>query len=176
MLDHGNLQSKEFVDDIEFQRSLNKTIKKVREDVAEFKFNTALASLMSLTNDMAHHWDNGTVNLTTWNDSVTAILLLLAPIAPHISEELWEKTGHVTSIHTEGLPNWDSALAYDETITLVLQINGKVRDRVMTTVDITQSEAEELALASYRVQQHLENRTIKNIIFVPGRLVNIVIS
>ena len=176
MLDHGNLQSKEFVDDIEFQRSLNKTIKKVREDVAEFKFNTALASLMSLTNDMAHHWDKGTVNLTTWNDSVTAILLLLAPIAPHISEELWEKTGHVASIHTEGLPNWDSALAYDETITLVLQINGKVRDRVMTTVDITQSEAEELALASYRVQQHLENRTIKNIIFVPGRLVNIVIS
>ena len=176
VLDPETLHSSENGNDIEFKRSLHKTVKKVLADIDGFKFNTALAALMSLTNEMANRRENGTANRTTWNESITALLLMLAPIAPHLSEELWEKTGHQGSIHTHSLPSWDPTLAYDETIILVIQINGKVRDRVETTVDITQSEAEKIALSSHRVQQHLENHTIQKIIFVPGRLINVVAS
>jgi leucyl-tRNA synthetase len=101
---------------------------------------------------------------------------MLAPIAPHLSEELWEKTGHLESVHNQSLPSWDSDLAYDQTMTLVIQLNGKVRDRITTPIDISQSDAEEIALTSDRIRQHLKNHEIQKIIFVPGRLINVVSS
>ena len=165
-----------YIDDIQFRRLMHKTVKKVLEDIDHFKFNTALAALMALTNDMAIHLENKSVNRATWNECVAKLLLMLAPIAPHLSEELWEQTGHPGSIHSQTLPSWDPDLTHDETITLVIQVNGKVRDRITTSVDISQSEAEEMALSSDRIRQHLENYEIRKIIFVPGRLMNIVAS
>ena len=133
---------------------MQKTGKKVLEDVDHFKFNTALAALMALTNEMAIHLENKSVQRATWNECVTKLLLMLAPIAPHLSEELWEQTGHSESIHIQTLPSWDPNLVHDETITLVIQINGKIRDRIITSVDISQSEAEEMALSNDRIRQH----------------------
>jgi leucyl-tRNA synthetase len=176
MLDTQTLTSTKDTDDIEFQRLVHKTVKKVLDDTENFKFNTALATLMALTNEMAIHWGNNSVRRVTWSDCITKLLLMLAPIAPHLSEELWEKTGHLESVHNQSLPSWDSDLAYDQTMTLVIQLNGKVRDRITTPIDISQSDAEEIALTSDRIRQHLKNHEIQKIIFVPGRLINVVSS
>jgi leucyl-tRNA synthetase len=100
---------------------------------------------------------------------------MVAPAAPHIAEELWQRTGHSGSVHTQAWPTWDETLAASETFTLVVQVNGKLRDRIDVPVDIAESEATQLALASPRVQPHVEGHTIEQVRYVPRRLVNIVV-
>ena len=102
-------------------------------------------------------------------------MLLLAPTAPHLTEELWTQTGHDYSIHNQNWPQWDEKLARDEEITLVVQVNGKLRDRFTAPVSITESEAKQLALESTRVKTYLEGKEIINVIYVPGRLINLVV-
>ena len=103
-------------------------------------------------------------------------LLVLAPIAPHVAEELWERTGHGYSIHQQQFPKWDDELAAAEKITLVVQVNGKVRDRIEVPVDIDESTAQELALASEKVRVFIDGKTVNKAIYVPGRLVNVVVG
>ena len=110
-------------------RVLHQTMRKCHGDLDRFKFNTAIAALMELVNHMSKVWAEATVDPDTWRECIEKFLLMLAPIAPHISEELWERTGHTYSIHQQRYPEWDEALAADETITLVVQVNGRVRDR-----------------------------------------------
>ena len=160
----------------EFQRTLHKTIKRAINDVERFKFNTALAALMELTNHMARAREQGDIDGASWREGVEKQLLLLAPIAPHITEELWERTGHAYSIHSQPLPQWDEALAADEVITLVVQVNGRVRDRLQVAADIAEEEAKRLALASDRVQSFLKGKEIQRLVYVPERLVNVVVS
>jgi leucyl-tRNA synthetase len=100
--------------------------------------------------------------------------LLLAPFAPHITEELWERLGKPYSIHQQAWPTWDQAIAAEETVTLVLQVNGRVRDRIQVPADIGADDAKALALQSEAVARHLGSRETRKIIYVPGRLVNIV--
>ena len=95
--------------------------------------------------------------------------------APHLAEELWQKTGHEYSIHNQSWPKWDEALAKEEEITLVIQVNGKLRDRVTVPVSITEAEAEQIALESQRIKPYLEGKKIINTIYVPGRLINFVV-
>lgn len=153
----------------EIEIVLHKTIKKVTEDIEGFRFNTAVSSLMILVNRL----DSPTYNLqpTTYN----LLLLLLSPFAPHITEELWEKTGHTTSIFLEQWPLWDEKLIVDETITMVLQVNGKVRDTISVPADIAEDEAKKLALESEKVQKFLDGKEVQKTIFVKGKLVNIVV-
>jgi leucyl-tRNA synthetase len=132
--------------------------------------------MMELTNYMGKAWDEGGVGADTWHDAIEKLLLLLAPIAPHITEELWERTGHAYSIHSQMMPRWDAELARDEEITLVVQVNGKVRDRIQVSADIGEEEATKLALDSRRVQPHLDGKEIQQVIYVPGRLVNVVVG
>ena len=157
-------------------RMIHKTIKKVEDDGERFKFNTALASMMELTNYLGKAWEEGNVDAATWQDAIEKLLLLLAPIAPHVTEDLWERTGHAYSIHNQSLPEWDEELARDEEITLVVQVNGRVRDRIQVPSDIGEEEATKLALDSQRVQPHLEGKEIRQVIYVPGRLVNVVVG
>jgi leucyl-tRNA synthetase len=98
----------------------------------------------------------------------------MAPITPYLSEELWEATGHESSVHTQSWPDWDESLAADEMITLVVQVNGRLRDRIDVPVDIEEDAAKETALSSAKVQPHIEGKDILKVIYVPGRLVNIV--
>ena len=157
-------------------RMIHKTVKKVEDDVERFKFNTALAAMMELTNHMGRAWDDGGVDSASWQDAVEKLLLLLAPIAPHITEELWERTGRPYSIHNQPLPQWDDELARDEEITLVVQVNGRVRDRIQAPASIAEDEARTLALESHKVQPYLDGSQIKQVIYVPGRLVNVVVG
>ncbi|MFH2136572.1 MAG: leucine--tRNA ligase [Patescibacteria group bacterium] len=152
----------------EAERLLNKTIKKVGEDIEAMKFNTAVSQLMILTNAMA---DEKIISREAWQD----FLKTLAPFAPHLAEELWEKTGNKKSIHLADWPKYDPKLIVEEEIDLIIQINGKVRDTIRVKSDISEEEARKVATESEKVKKWIEGQKIKKIIFVKGRLVNIVI-
>ena len=156
-------------------RTTHKTVKKVVGDLERFKFNTALAAMMEMTNHMSRAWDEGGIDSDSWRDAVVKLLLLLAPIAPHVTEELWERTGRLYSIHNQLLPSWDEELARDEEITLVVQVNGRVRDRIQAPASIEEEEARQLALESARVRPYLEGTEVRQVVYVPGRLVNLVV-
>ena len=116
------------------------------------------------------------VDSATWRDSIEKFLLMLAPIAPHVAEELWESTGHAYSVHQQDFPRWDEDLAAEDEITLVVQVNGRVRDRITVSAGIGEDEARRLALDSQRVQAHVNGKTVRNVVYVPGRLVNVVVG
>ncbi len=157
-------------------RILHQTVRKCYNDLDRFKFNTAIAALMELVNHLSKVWAEASVDPDTWRECVEKFLLMLAPIAPHVSEEMWELTGHPYSIHQQVFPTWDDALAAEETITLVVQVNGKVRDRIEVPANIDEPTAQELALASSKVQPYTEGKVINKAIYVPGRLVNVVVA
>ena len=110
----------------ELSRLIHQTIKRVTNDMERFRFNTMLAALMEFTNYLGKVQEGGTVSVSLWNEAITDLLLLLAPTAPHLTEELWERTGHTYSIHNQPWPKWDEELAKEEEVTLVIQVNGKV--------------------------------------------------
>ncbi|HCP23066.1 MAG TPA: leucine--tRNA ligase, partial [Dehalococcoidia bacterium] len=157
-------------------RLLHQTVRKCYADLDRFKFNTAIASLMELTNHLNKVWADATIDAATWRECTEKLLLMLAPMAPHMTEELWEMNGHPYSIHQQDFPTWDEDLAAEDVITLVVQVNGKVRDKLEVPAGIEETEAKELALASPRVQSHVEGNTVAKTVYVPGRLVNVVLS
>jgi len=160
----------------ELRRRTHKTIKKVTEDLEKFRFNTMIAALMEFTNYLAKVKEERSVAGSAWKETIDTLLLLLAPSAPHMAEELWERTGRHYSIHNQSFPAWDEKLVVEEQFTLVIQVNGKLRDRVDVPVSIAESEARELALGRERVKAHTGSKDIRDIIYVPGRLVNIVVK
>ena len=161
--------------DTDLTRATHKTIRRVERDVEAFKFNTALAGLMEFSNTLNSAWEAKNVDSGTWNEAVAKLLVLLGPMAPHITEELWERTGHDTSIHNEPLPEYDAELAADEMIELVVQVNGRVRSTIEMPVDVTEEDATEAAMASENVQRHTEGKQVVKTIYVPDRLVNLVV-
>ena len=159
----------------ETQQAVHKTIKKVYEDLDKFKFNTAIAALMELSNHLTKVWNAKNVSVEVWNDSIKQFLLMLAPIAPHLSEELWEMNGYEFSIHNQNFPDWEESLVVDESITLIVQINGKLRDTISVDSGISEEMAQEAAMSSEKIQGHINGTTIKKVIYVPDRLINIVV-
>ncbi|GAG27319.1 unnamed protein product, partial [marine sediment metagenome] len=169
----------ELVDIEQAQRGLlritHQTIRKVTEDLEKIRFNTMIAALMEFTNYLTKVKEAGAVNDSGWRETTAILLKLLAPTAPHLAEELWQRTGHDYSIHNQSWPQWNEELAKDEQITLVIQVNGKLRDRITVPALITEFEAMKLAYGSQRVMAYLGGKPwIKNI-YVPGRLINIVV-
>ncbi len=158
----------------ELKRITHRTIGKVTEDIEKMRFNTMLAVLMEFTNHLSKVKEDGSVTEEEWRKAVETLLLMLAPSAPHITEELWQRTGNKYSIHNQIWPTWDKELTIEEQITLVVQVNGKLRDKITTSIQITEEEAKEEALSSQRVKPHIDGRDIIKIIYVPGKLVNIV--
>ena len=159
----------------ETQQAVHKTIKKVYEDLDKFKFNTAIAALMELSNHLTKVWNAKNVSVEVWNDSIKQFLLMLAPIAPHLSEELWEMNGYEFSIHNQKFPDWEESLVVDESITLIVQINGKLRDTISVDSGISEEMAQEAAMSSEKIQGHINGTTVKKVIYVPNRLINIVV-
>jgi leucyl-tRNA synthetase len=159
----------------ELRRLMHKTIRRVTEDTERFRFNTMVAALMEYTNGLTRAKEAGPVDGSAWRDAIDALLLLIAPSAPHLAEELWQRTRHAYSIHNQSWPAWDEDLAREEEITLVVQVNGKLRDRLQVPADITEERAKELALASARVRAHTDRKQMLRVIYVPGRLVNVVV-
>jgi leucyl-tRNA synthetase len=165
------------VNENELHRMTHKTIKKVNEDLEGFHFNTMLAALMEFTNYLARVKETSAVEGSlAWREAADALLLMLAPSLPHLAEELWERTGHAYSIHHQPFPAWREELVAEEKFTLVIQINGKVRDKVSVPVSISEAEAGKLALSRERIKAQVGDRRILRVIYVAGRLVNIVIK
>ena len=160
----------------ELRHITHKTIKKVTEDLERFRFNTMIAALMEFTNYLGKVAEERLVTSAAWQEAIEALLLLLAPSAPHLAEELWARTGHPYSIHNQPFPAWDERLTAEEEFNLVIQVNGKLRDRVRAPVSIAEEEARELALSRERVKRYLECGRVVRIIYVPRRLVNIVVK
>jgi leucyl-tRNA synthetase len=157
------------------RRKTHQTLKRVTYDFENFEFNTIVSSLMELLNEMGRAKNAGAFDSKEWNEAADIYLRMLAPVCPHIAEELWERLGKPYSIHTQPWPQVDEEAAKDEMITLIIQVNGKLRDRIVVEPGISDEEAKQLALASDTVQQTLEGRPIRKVIVVPGRLVNIVV-
>jgi len=160
----------------ELRHIIHKTIKKVSEDLERFHFNTMIAALMEFTNYLGKAREEGAVASDAFGEAIDSLMLMLAPSTPHLAEELWERTGHPYSIHSQAFPCWDEALAAEERVTLVIQVNGKVRDKVEVPVTISEDEARELALGREKIRAYLDDKKVNKVIYVPRRLVNIVMS
>jgi len=156
------------------RRGMHKTIRRVTDDVEAFKFNTALAAMMEWVNALGAHLEEH--GATSACQEATGILIrLLAPFVPHIAEELWSRREGGASVHQQPWPAYNPALTADETVTLIVQVNGRVRDRIAAPAGVPDDESRRLALASPRVQACLNGRPPRQVIVVPGRLVNVVV-
>jgi leucyl-tRNA synthetase len=152
----------------ELERAVHMTVRGVTEDLDEVGYNTAIAKLMELVNEFSKL--GGPVPRT----AAETFLKLLAPIAPFVTEELWHRLGHDGSIHAEAWPAWDESMVTGAPVTLVVQVNGKVRDRIEIPPTATEDEIRELALRSENVRRHLEGREPKRVVVRPPTLVNFV--
>ena len=155
------------------QKKLNQTVKKVTEDMYNFKYNTAIASIMELMNTLE---DNKTRNLSA--SILKSLALLLAPFAPHLAEEIWVKIlGQPFSIHKANWPKYDNSLIGSDTVTIIIQVNGKLRSHlVVSNKQSTKKEdIETLSKKDENVAKWLKNHGIKKVIFVSGKLINFVI-
>lgn len=159
----------------ELRRRTHQTIARVTADIGAFRFNTMLAALMEFNNTLIKARETAVYGTPAWHEATRALLLLLAPVMPHLAEELWERTGGAYSIHQQAWPQWDAEIAREDVITLVVQINGKVRERIEVPAEIDEAAATAAALGSERVQKWLEGKTVRKVIYAPGKLVNIVI-
>ncbi len=159
----------------ELARITHQTIRKVTEDLDKIRFNTIISALMEFTNYLGKVKEAGSVTEKDWRQATETLILLLAPTAPHLTEELWQRMGNDYSVHDQSWPAWDEELAREDEITLVVQVNGKLRDRLTVPASITEDEARTLALARQKVRSYLEGKQVVRVIYVPGRLVNLVV-
>jgi leucyl-tRNA synthetase len=166
----------------ELRYMTHRTLRKVSEDIQAFKFNTLLSTLMEFNNYLMKARETAAYGTPAWDEAIDSLLLMLAPETPHIAEELWQKRhdgeefAPEKSIHLQPWPEYDPELAKAEAITLVVQVNGKVRDKIEVPADISEEAAREAALASPLVRKWLEGQTVRKIIFAGGKLVNIVVG
>jgi leucyl-tRNA synthetase len=164
----------------ELRIAAHRTLQSVTADYEGFRFNTMVAKLMELTNALMHHRGTPVAGTDDWAEAVRLLLLMLAPAAPHVTEELWSRLLAASdqrwrSIHTERWPEWDAALVAERSVELPIQVNGKLRDRVEIPVGLAQDEIERIVLAREKVQAALGGRTPDKIVHAGGRLVNLVI-
>ncbi len=160
----------------ELTHIIHKTIKKTGEDMENLRFNTMLACLMEFTNHLSKVQEDRNVPDDLWQEAIKCLLLLLAPTAPHITEELWSRRNYKYSIHNQPWPKFDARLAEEEQITLAIQINGKLRDKVLVPASIREAEATELVWERTKIKSYTKGKEILKTIYVPGRVVNIVIK
>jgi leucyl-tRNA synthetase len=153
-------------------RPLHRYIKRVTDELARYQYHTAIAALMEYSNWIGDSRADFTA--AQYAEAVRTLTLLLAPIAPFLAEELWERQDGPYSVHQQPWPEYDPALIAEETVTLIVQVNGKLRDRISAPAAITEDAARELALTSAKVAPHLNGRAPRKVIYVAGKLVNIV--
>ncbi len=161
-------------DPSELTRRTNRLVKKITEDLEAFRFNTAIAALMEHTNYLLAI--RGRVDDEEWQGAMRTFVMVLSPFAPHHAEEMWAAMGEEYSVHEQAWPGYEEALIQAQEITLIVQVNGKLRDRIEVPADISEEAAKELAVSSARVRPHLEGKELRKSIYVPGRLVNLVVG
>ncbi len=159
-----------------FIHFMHKTIKEVTADFERLRFNTLLASLMEFSNYLSKVKERGHVSSSAWREAIRCFLILLAPTAPHLAEEIWARIGHPYTIHSQPWPEYDQKLAEEEEITLVIQVNGKLRDKLLVPASISEAEAKKTALNRERVKAYIDGKKLARVIYVPKRVVNIVVA
>jgi leucyl-tRNA synthetase len=159
-----------------FIHLMHKTIMEVTADFERLRFNTMLASLMEFSNYLSKVKERGHVSSSAWREAIRCFLILLAPTAPHLAEEIWARIGHPYTIHSQPWPEYDQKLAEEEEITLVIQVNGKLRDKLVVPASISEAEAKETALNRERVKAYIDGKKLARVIYVPRRVVNIVVA
>jgi leucyl-tRNA synthetase len=161
---------------VALRRAVHRTIKIVTADYEAFSFNTALARLMELVNHAYAYLNDGDTDPATMRELVEALLLMLSPMAPHIAQEQWHRIGHDDLIHTQPWPSFDPALAAEDEVTMVVQVNGRVRDTITVPTDISEGEMRRRALASGNVRAHLAGRDPVKVITKPPKLISLVVE
>jgi leucyl-tRNA synthetase len=155
--------------DGETAKLVDRTVKKVGEDIEGLRFNTAISAMMILANHL-----NGLERLP--RGAFEKLVLCLSPFAPHLSEELWAGLGHAPSIANVPFPSYDPALVHDDEIEIGVQVNGKVRGRVVLSLKASEAEARAAALADENVRKFIQEKTEKKLIYVPGRVLNFIVG
>jgi len=156
------------------RRTIHQTLRRVTEDLEGFRFNTAIAALMECTNALGRLREEGAEGTPEWQEGVRALVLMLAPLVPHVAEELWERLGERYSVHRQPWPAWDAGAVREDTMTLVVQVNGRVRDRVTVPSGLDETRLRDAALGSDKVRKFLDGKSVEDVIVVPGKLVNVV--
>ena len=170
--------------DKEIQKKLHQTVKKVTDSIEDdFHFNTAIAAIMELLNDMTTYKQNvidkndiSSESKKVWHEVLEKVILLIAPFAPHVADELWSDLGNTTLTFEEEWPTFDEKLTVENNFNLVLQVNGKVRDMIPAQIGISKDDAEKLAFSSEKVQKFIDGKEVVKVIAVPNKLVNIVVK
>ena len=168
-------KSKEMHADKEIEMLKNKLVMKVTKDIEKMSFNTAIAAMMQFVNEMYLIEAKGNFSKFSFAAALSDLLLVLAPFAPHITEELWHDIGNKESIHLQNWPKYDVKLTQSEKVKLVVQINGKLRDLIEAENNLTDEQIQQLAMNSEKVKPHLSGKTLKKVIVVKNKLVNFVI-
>jgi leucyl-tRNA synthetase len=154
----------------------HRTLARITDDLDRYRMNTSVAALMELTNALQRARDAGPVAREAWDSAVELLTLLMAPLCPHIAEELWERTGHAYSVHQQPWPEPDPDLVRRETVEIPVQVNGRVRDRIEVPADASESDVRALAEAQPRIAEQLAGHQVARVVYVPGRLLNIVLQ
>lgn len=154
----------------------NKLVKKVGEDIGVVKFNTAIAAMMEFVNYAGGIKTKGSVSAEVWKQAMEMLVLVLAPCAPYVSEELWESLGNTESVHLQAWPKYDEALVKDDVVTIVVQLNGKLKAEFVATAGSSQQELEDMARDLDKKQNITKDGEIVKVIVVPNRLVNFVVK
>jgi len=164
-----------------FRRTIHETIARVTDDIErDFHFNTAISAIMELVNAL-HAFESAARDrmpagerMTLLREAVETVLLLLGPFSPHVTEELWSQLGHADSLFAHGWPAPDPSALTREEVTVVLQVDGKVRSRLTVEIDAAEDRVQGLALADDKVRPWLQGRRVERVVVVPNRLVNVV--
>jgi leucyl-tRNA synthetase len=153
---------------------LHKTIRAVEERIIEFRFNTMISTLMEFVNILADRWRSGAWKTSAYHEALETLLLLLAPAAPYMSDELWRITGHAGSIHQQSWPVWEAALTVETMVQVPVQVDGKLREVIEIPADASQEQAREVALQKERIRQQLNGREVTQVVYKPGKIISIV--
>ncbi len=156
------------------RRAIHQTLRRVTGDLEGFRFNTAVAALMECANALARLREQGAAATGEWRPAARTLVLMLAPLMPHLAEELWARLGEAYSVHRQPWPAWDPDAVREDTITVVLQVNGRVRDRVTVPAEFDAARLREAAFGSDKVRKFLDGKSVEDVVVVPGKLVNVV--
>ena len=159
----------------ELRRAAHQAIQKIERDFDAFAFNTAVSSMMEFTNTLFKARDAGLAETPEWKEAIDILVRLLAPIAPHLAEELWERMGLPYSIHKQTWPQADAQAAAEDSIEIPVQVNGKLRDRITVAVGTDEATIKTLAAQTEGARRFVGDKPIRQVIYAKGRLVNIVI-
>ncbi len=163
------------VDQPDLRRVVHQTIKKVSVDLDRMQFNTAISSMMELTNELYRLKAGSSFAAQDWRWALTTLAQLLAPFAPHIAEELWQDLGQERSIHTSVWPKYDEKYLATDQITIVVQVNGRVRANISVPSDASEEQIVETATLESRVQEYIKDKELRKTVYISKKLVNFVV-